>query len=44
MVAGTAFGKIRALFDSRGRKIKAAGPSVPVEVLGCLKFQMPVKY
>lgn len=34
VVAGTAFGKIRALFDSRGRKIKAAGPSVPVEVLG----------
>jgi translation initiation factor IF-2 len=34
VVAGTAFGKIRALFDSRGRKIKAAGPSIPVEVLG----------
>ncbi|HHW02813.1 MAG TPA: translation initiation factor IF-2 [Thermoanaerobacterales bacterium] len=34
VVAGTAYGKIRALFDSRGKKIKSAGPSIPVEVLG----------
>jgi len=34
MVAGTAYGKVRALFNSHGKRIKAAGPSIPVEVLG----------
>ncbi|MBI2892773.1 MAG: translation initiation factor IF-2 [Deltaproteobacteria bacterium] len=34
MVAGTAFGKIRALLDDRGQSIQNAGPSTPVEVLG----------
>lgn len=34
MVAGTAYGKVRALFDSHGKRIKSAGPSTPVEVLG----------
>ncbi|MCP4677114.1 MAG: translation initiation factor IF-2 [Deltaproteobacteria bacterium] len=34
LVAGAAFGKIRALTDEHGRKIKEAGPSTPVEVLG----------
>jgi translation initiation factor IF-2 len=34
IVAGKAFGRVRALFNSRGKKIKSAGPSIPVEVLG----------
>ena len=34
VVAGTAFGHIRAMLDDKGKKIKKAGPSVPVEILG----------
>jgi translation initiation factor IF-2 len=34
IVAGPAWGRIRALFDERGAQISEAGPSVPVEVLG----------
>jgi translation initiation factor IF-2 len=34
VVAGSAYGKLRALFDFRGRKIQKAGPSVPVSVMG----------
>jgi translation initiation factor IF-2 len=33
-IAGTIVGKVRALIDDRGRPIKTAGPSTPVEVLG----------
>ncbi|MGN1040577.1 MAG: translation initiation factor IF-2, partial [Candidatus Fimimonas sp.] len=34
LIAGSATGKIRAMFDDKGRKVKSAGPSMPVEVLG----------
>lgn len=34
IVAGPAYGKIRALTDELGRPVKEAGPSTPVEVLG----------
>lgn len=34
IVAGVASGRVRALFDDRGQRVKAAGPSMPVEVLG----------
>ncbi|MBX9880148.1 MAG: translation initiation factor IF-2 [Candidatus Obscuribacterales bacterium] len=34
IVAGTCQGRVRALFDDRGERVKAAGPSMPVEVLG----------
>jgi translation initiation factor IF-2 len=34
VVAGNAFGKLRALFDFRGRMIHKAGPSTPVSVMG----------
>lgn len=34
IVAGVAFGKVRAMVDDKGRKVKEAGPSIPVEVLG----------
>jgi translation initiation factor IF-2 len=33
-IVGTTFGKVRAMFDDRGRAIEEAGPSTPVEVLG----------
>ncbi|MAG69058.1 MAG: translation initiation factor IF-2 [Vicinamibacterales bacterium] len=33
-IAGTVVGKVRALLDDRGRQIKLAAPSTPVEVLG----------
>lgn len=34
LIAGSATGKIRAMFDDKGKKVKSAGPSMPVEVLG----------
>lgn len=34
LIAGAATGKIRAMFDDKGQKVKSAGPSMPVEVLG----------
>jgi translation initiation factor IF-2 len=33
-VAGQSSGRVRAMFDERGRVVKEAGPSTPVEVLG----------
>ena len=34
IVAGAAHGKIRAMMDDKGRRVKKAGPSKPVEILG----------
>ncbi len=34
IVAGTTYGKVRAMINDRGENVKKAGPSVPVEVLG----------
>ena len=34
IVAGTTYGKVRAMLNDRGEHVKKAGPSVPVEVLG----------
>ena len=34
VVAGMAFGRIRAMVNSRGERVKSAGPSMPVEVIG----------
>ncbi len=33
-VVGETWGKIRAMFDDKGKRVKKAGPSMPVEVLG----------
>ncbi|MEE9202625.1 MAG: translation initiation factor IF-2 [Dehalococcoidia bacterium] len=33
-VAGYAWGRIKAMFDDQGQRIKQAGPSTPVEVMG----------
>ena len=34
IIAGTACGKVRAMINDRGEKVKKAGPSMPVEILG----------
>lgn len=34
LIVGTTYGRIRAMFDDKGKKIKSAGPSIPVEILG----------
>ncbi len=34
LVAGTAWAKIRAMFDENGRSVEVAGPSKPVQILG----------
>ncbi|XP_040988878.1 translation initiation factor IF-2, chloroplastic [Juglans microcarpa x Juglans regia] len=34
VVCGEAFGKVRALFDDGGNRVKEAGPSIPVQVIG----------
>ncbi|MEP1705975.1 MAG: translation initiation factor IF-2 [Marinobacter sp.] len=34
VVAGSFFGKVRAMTDEAGKQVKEAGPSIPVEILG----------
>lgn len=34
ILVGSTYGRIRAMFDDRGKKIKSVGPSIPVEILG----------
>ena len=34
IVAGAAYGRVRAMVDSKGKSVKKAGPSMPVEILG----------
>jgi translation initiation factor IF-2 len=34
ILAGTAFGRVRAMLDEAGKEVKEAGPSIPVEILG----------
>ena len=34
IACGSAFGKVRAMIDDKGRRVKEAGPSTPVEILG----------
>jgi translation initiation factor IF-2 len=41
VIAGPILGKVRALIDDRGRHVKTAGPSIPVEVLGLAALPQP---
>ncbi len=34
MAAGSSYGRVRAMIDDKGRRVREAGPSTPVEVLG----------
>ena len=34
IVSGSASGRVRAMFDDKGKKVKKAGPSIPVAILG----------
>ncbi|MDD6551416.1 MAG: translation initiation factor IF-2 [Lachnospiraceae bacterium] len=34
VAAGSSFGKVRAMLDENGKRVKKAGPSTPVEILG----------
>jgi translation initiation factor IF-2 len=37
VVAGTTWGRIKAMFDDRGKRIRRAGPSTPVEIMGLME-------
>jgi translation initiation factor IF-2 len=41
VIAGPVVGKVRALIDDRGRNLKEAGPSTPVELLGLESLPSP---
>ena len=34
IVAGTTWGRVKNMFDDRGKKVRKAGPSTPVEIMG----------
>lgn len=40
IIAGTAYGKIRALVNDKGQRVKKASPSTPVEILGLNEVPM----
>ena len=41
VIAGQAYGRVKAMFDEKGNKLEEAGPSVPVRVLGLSEPPMP---
>ncbi|MGI6168556.1 MAG: translation initiation factor IF-2 [Christensenellales bacterium] len=41
VVAGTTFGRVRAMMNERGERLQSAGPSYPVEVLGLSSLPAP---
>jgi len=41
VVAGSSFGRVRALLNERGEQLSEAGPSVPVEILGLNEAPSP---
>jgi len=40
LLAGSAFGRVRAMLDENGKSVKEAGPSIPVEILGLTEVPM----
>ena len=40
VLAGSVFGRVRAMLDENGRPVKEAGPSIPVEILGLADVPM----
>lgn len=40
IVAGASYGRIRAMMNDKGQKVKKAGPSMPVEILGLNEVPM----
>jgi translation initiation factor IF-2 len=40
VLAGSVFGRVRAMLDENGRPVKEAGPSIPVEILGLAEVPM----
>ena len=41
IIAGTAVGRVRVMTDDKGRSVKTAGPSVPVEITGLADVPAP---
>ena len=41
LLFGSAWGKVRALFDWSGKPLKKAGPSIPAEILGLDEVPQP---
>ncbi len=41
VIAGQAYGRVKAMFDESGKKLEEAGPSVPVRVLGLSEPPQP---
>ena len=41
MIAGTAVGRVRVMTNDKGRTVKSAGPSIPVEITGLAEIPTP---
>ena len=41
VIAGTAVGRVRVMTNDKGRSVKTAGPSVPVEITGLAEVPVP---
>ena len=41
IIAGTAVGRVRVMMDDKGRTVKTAGPSIPVEITGLADVPAP---
>ena len=41
IIAGTAVGRVRVMMDDKGKQVKTAGPSIPVEITGLAEVPSP---
>ena len=41
IIAGTAVGRVRVMVDDKGKQVKSAGPSIPVEITGLAEVPAP---